>query len=501
MKLKISEMSEPVLALQPMRVVVDYQQYCWYCRALFFDALRRCNLLKTKSKVSRGPILIALAAILVCALAVLSVRRLEGQPPTLKLSLSSAALGSNATVTIEAADPKSGLRKLWVAVLHEGGETILLDKVFPSAGVFSGGQVNEDKVAIAFDPKSKGIKDGKAMLRIMASDFSWRRGLKGNAFYQEQEIIIDTRAPEIDVISKAHYFSQGGAGMVIYKLVEQCPTSGVQVGDHFYPGYSGHFSDTKLYMAFIAVAHDQPTTTPISVTAVDYAGNTGRSGLAYRINAKRFKSDTIRISDGFLKWKMPEFRSQVAAAPNATDLAVYLKVNGDLRAANYETIRKATSQSGPKVDWQGAFLRLPGAANRAGFADRRTYVYNGKEVDRQIHLGIDLASLANATVPAANGGKVVLADNVGIYGKTVMLDHGFGLFSMYAHLSHIGVSQGQSVSRGDIIGKTGTSGLAGGDHLHFSMLVQGTFVNPVEWWDARWIEHNITSKMASAQSN
>jgi murein DD-endopeptidase MepM/ murein hydrolase activator NlpD len=444
--------------------------------------------------------LIAIAVIVLCVLAVLAARRLEGQPPTLKLSLSSVALGSNATVTIEAADPKSGLRKLWVSVLHKGGETILLDKIFPSAGIFSGGQVHEDKVSIAFDPASKGIEDGKVMLRIMARDFSWRRMMQGNAFYQEQEIIIDTRAPEIDVISKVHYLSQGGTGLVIYKLLEQCPTSGVQVGDYFYPGYNGHFSDTKLYMAFIAVAHDQPASTPISATAVDYAGNTGSSGLAYRINPRRFKSDTIKVSDGFLRWKMPEFRSQVAVAPDATDLAVYLKVNGDLRAANYETIQEATSQCDRKVHWQDAFLRLPGAANKAGFADRRAYVYNGKQVDRQIHLGIDLASLANSPVPAANGGKVVLTDTVGIYGKTVIIDHGFGLFSMYSHLSHIGVSQGQSVSRGDTIGKTGTSGLAGGDHLHFSMLVNGTFVNPVEWWDTQWLEHNITSKMASAQS-
>jgi murein DD-endopeptidase MepM/ murein hydrolase activator NlpD len=253
-------------------------------------------------------------------------------------------------------------------------------------------------------------------------------------------------------------------------------------------------------MAFIAVAHDQPTTTPISVTAVDYAGNTGRSGLAYRINARRFKSDTIRISDGFLKGKMPEFYSQVAAAPNATDLAVYLKVNGDLRAANYETIRKATSQSDPKVHWQGAFMRMPGA-NKAGFADRRAYVYNGKQIDRQTHLGVDLASTAHSSVPAANGGKVIMTDTLGIYGKTVMIDHGFGLFSMYAHLSQIGVSPGQSVSRGDVIGNTGTTGLAGGDHLHFSILVHGIFVNPVEWWDARWIDHNIISKMTAVQSN
>jgi murein DD-endopeptidase MepM/ murein hydrolase activator NlpD len=456
--------------------------------------------LKEKRKISKGPFLIAVAVVVVVILVLLFVQRMEGRPPTLKLHLSSAALGSNGAVAVDVADPKSGLRKLWISILHKGGETILLDKVYPSAGIFSGGQVHEDKVSITVDPASEGIEDGKAMLRVMASDYSWRRLFKGNSFYQEQEIIIDTRPPEIEVISKDHYLSQGGAGLVIYKLPEQCPTSGVQVGDYFYPGYNGHFSDTKLYMAFIAVAHDQPTTTSVSVIARDYAGNTARSGLRCLINARRFKDDTLRISDGFLGWKMPEFRDQVAAGPDASDLEVYLKVNGDLRAANYKVIQDVTSQCERQVHWQGAFLRLRGAAKRGGFADRRTYVYSGKKVDRQIHLGIDLASLKNAKVPAANGGKVVMADTLGIYGKTVMIDHGFGLFSMYAHLSHIGVTNGQSVGRGDTIGETGTSGLAGGDHLHFSMLVHSTFVNPVEWWDAKWIENNVESKVASVQS-
>lgn len=456
--------------------------------------------MKEKSKISKARILLVIAGVVVCVLVIALVQRLEGQPPTMRLSLSSVALGSNATITIDVADPKSGLRKLWVSVLHEGGETILSDKIFPSAGMFSGGQVHEEKVSITFDPESKGIKDGKAMLRVMARDFSWRQWMQGNSVYQEQEIIIDTRAPEIDVISKVHYLSQGGSGLVIYKLLEQCPTSGVQVGDHFYPGYGGHFPDSSLYLAFIAVAHDQPTTTPISITAVDYAGNKGHSGLAYRINAKRFKKDTIRVPDQFLKWKMPEFRSLIAASENDSDLDVYLKVNGDLRKANYATIQKLTSQCDRQIHWKGAFLRLPGAANRAGFADRRAYVYNGKQVDRQTHLGIDLASLANSSVPAANAGNVVLADTLGIYGKTVIIDHGFGLFSMYSHLSHISVSPGQSVDRGEVIGKTGSTGLAGGDHLHFSVLVHDTFVNPVEWWDARWIDHNITSKMAAVQN-
>ena len=147
------------------------------------------------------------------------------------------------------------------------------------------------------------------------------------------------------------------------------------------------------------------------------------------------------------------------------------------------------------MHWKDRFLRLPKSAPRAGFADDRTYLYKGKVIDQQTHLGIDLASLKHSPVPAANHGVVVFADRLGIYGRTVLIDHGFGLFSMYAHLNQITANVGQKVSKGDILGKTGNTGLAGGDHLHFGMLVHDTFVNPIEWWDAAWIKNNITSKI------
>ncbi|MCK5419040.1 MAG: M23 family metallopeptidase, partial [Desulfobacterales bacterium] len=124
----------------------------------------------------------------------------------------------------------------------------------------------------------------------------------------------------------------------------------------------------------------------------------------------------------------------------------------------------------------------------------------GKIIDRQVHLGIDLASVKHAPVPAANSGVVIFSGPLGIYGKTILIDHGFGLFSMYAHLNRSDVGKGQQVSKGDTLGRTGSTGLAGGDHLHFSMLVHNTFVNPVEWWDAAWIKNNILSKIEAVPS-
>ena len=124
-------------------------------------------------------------------------------------------------------------------------------------------------------------------------------------------------------------------------------------------------------------------------------------------------------------------------------------------------IAEVCRNTDPKIHWQGDFLRLPKSATRAKFADHRTYIYKGREIDRQVHLGFDLASVAHSPIPAANTGIVIFAEPLGIYGKTVIVDHGFGLFSMYSHLSHIGVKVGDRLAKGDILGRTGSHRIGG----------------------------------------
>jgi len=112
---------------------------------------------------------------------------------------------------------------------------------------------------------------------------------------------------------------------------------------------------------------------------------------------------------------------------------------------------------------------------------------------------MDIASTRRAEVKAANNGKVVFGDYLGIYGNMVLLDHGQGVFSLYSHLSQINVTVGDSVKGGGVIGLTGTTGMAGGDHLHFSMLVHGTFVTPKEWWDKHWIDVTIDEPITDSK--
>ena len=427
--------------------------------------------------------------------------RLEGEAPKVEIDLLSLSLGRSQEISISVSDADSGLRQLWVALLKDGKEVVLYDETFPSAGLFKGGTAHDASVKIPVAPLDLGFTDGEAILRLVVRDYSWRDWWKGNKTYAERLVVIDTRAPEIEVFTNAHNINQGGAGLVIYRTSETCPQSGVQVGNKFFPGHAGYFKDPNVYLAFFALGYEQGRDTTIHLTAVDRAGNPGKSGFNYYIRRKKFRKDRINISDGFLKKKLPDFDSELPRDSKMSAVDRFLLINRGLRQANSQKIAEVCRNTDNKLYWQGVFLRLPNAANRARYADHRTYFYKKKKIDQQVHMGIDLASLVNSPVPAANSGVVVFAESLGIYGRTVIIDHGFGLFSMYSHLSFIAVKAGDQVSRGGILGRTGSTGMAGGDHLHFSMLIHDTFVNPVEWWDKKWIQNNVQSKIEQVKAS
>ncbi len=424
---------------------------------------------------------------------------MEGNKPSLQIDFPSPYIGLTHEYTGRISDPGNGIRRIWIGLRKESKEIVLLDKTFPSKGFLSSGSLAEVPFTVQVEPKKIGLTEGKAILRIAAWDYSWRDFFHGNRTYLEKEVIIDTRPPVIDVLTRQHNISQGGTGLVIYRVSEKDVASGVVVGDNFFPGYSGHFRKENIFMAFIALGHLQGMNTEIYVKATDLAGNGRRAGFQYYLKKKVFKRDTINISDNFLNWKMPEFDLPGMQGVNVAGIDKFLAVNRDLRKANSKTFKELGEKAERSIYWDGAFQRMPASANRAGYADHRSYKYKGKVVDKQYHMGVDLAAVSHSKVPAANKGKVVFSQSNGIYGKTVVLDHGFGLFSTYSHLSKIDVGEGDIVPKGKTLGLTGTTGLAGGDHLHFGMLVHNVFVNPIEWWDGSWITNNITTKIEDAK--
>jgi len=89
---------------------------------------------------------------------------------------------------------------------------------------------------------------------------------------------------------------------------------------------------------------------------------------------------------------------------------------------------------------------------------------------------------------------------LGVYGNAIILDHGFGVFSLYGHLQGFLVKTGEYVKKGQVIGITDTTGLAGGDHLHFDVLIDGYYVNPIEWWDPHWIKTHIFNVISESRT-
>ncbi|MGE3706759.1 MAG: M23 family metallopeptidase, partial [Vicinamibacterales bacterium] len=182
-------------------------------------------------------------------------------------------------------------------------------------------------------------------------------------------------------------------------------------------------------------------------------------------------------------------------APTGDLVGDFVKINSDLRRLNADRILALAQKTAPTRLWAGAFLPLGNAQVEASFADHRTYLHGGKEIDQQVHLGFDLAVTSAIPVAAENAGTVLLAEWLGIYGNCVIVDHGMGVASLYAHLSSLDVNAGAQVARGQVLGRSGMTGLAAGDHLHFTMLVGGRPVNPVEWWDAHWVQDRVERKL------
>ena len=160
-----------------------------------------------------------------------------------------------------------------------------------------------------------------------------------------------------------------------------------------------------------------------------------------------------------------------------------------------KTLADLRLKTSEKLLWTGAFWRY--GKTESFFADSRNYVYKGKVVDHQTHLGFDLSDLQHAPVVAANDGQVVFAGNLGIYGNCIVVDHGYGLQSIYGHLSEIAVKPGDMVKKGVAMGRSGAMVLPAATISTSACRWTACRSTPVEWWDEHWIHDRILSKLPS----
>lgn len=421
----------------------------------------------------------------------------DSTAPEISLDQPFEQVGPTTPLVLHIQDSGTGLRDVSVRIIHNMETFTLADQSFPTDGWLSvsGGKEHEFTLKeIPYSNPELPRRQGQAQLIVTARDYSWRNWFEGNGQRLEKEFTPQFTPPRLELLSPPSTIVQGGTGIVRYRVIPEVSIHGVKIGTAFFPGYTA--PDKAGMFAFIAFPYNAPPTTPIQLIADDGYGNTALMDVNFQIKPQFWRTRSINISDSFIRKTVPSILAQTPELQSLGDLLKdFLLVNDTLRKINNTTITDLAKKSRHELLWKGAFRQLSGSQVEASFADHRKYTYNGQIVDSQDHLGFDLAVTQHYPVEAANHGIVLFAGYLGIYGNTIILDHGYGLLSLYAHLSSIEVTPGATVTLGQPIGKSGTTGLAAGDHLHFSLILHGQQVNPTEWWDPFWVKTRIKDKL------
>lgn len=438
-------------------------------------------------------ILGAIISVVVIAAVVGFLLYFEREKPEVTIEGEVDLVGLKKNYTLSANDRDSGLRKVEIKVLQKDLEKTIMAETFKRQGKRPSAGPENWKTTFSLDTEELGLQDGPAELVVSVRDYSLWSFFQGNLRQKVYALEIDTKSPKVSRMTSSRYIKPGGSGIVVYSVSGESEKHGVRLNGYFHPGSPLPGGKEGQYVAMIGLPYDTEKIDDLRVEARDKAGNTGRARFGIVLKDAEEKHDRINIPDSFLDWKIPEFSSYLEGI-EGNKIDKFLYINETVRGDNNRRISELCSEPEEKRYWKGRFLRMSGK-RMSRYADRRTYYYEGRAIDKQVHLGVDLASSRHADVNAANHGKVEFADSLGIYGNTVIIDHGLGVFSLYAHLNNMAASPGDLVKTGEKIGTTDTTGMAGGDHLHFSMLINGVFVDPVEWWDQHWIDVSILSHL------
>ncbi len=435
--------------------------------------------------------LIVFLVLALCAAGGFTWLRCEGAPPAIAgpegLDLGRAERA--ASFAIE--DAGSGVRRVVAKLRHAEGEQELA--AFDVGGdLLRGGAKPRGPAAldVRLDAKALGLREGDAFLVVEARDWSLRNMLSGNVATLEIPVRVDLRPPRVSIANGLTYLKRSGSGAAYYSVSEDAVTDGVEVGGNRFRGFPRKGGAPTDRVALFAIARDQDPGVSIRVFAEDRAGNRAAAGWSTNVEDTTFAEAPIELGPNFMDRKIPELADELGI--DRTDLvAAFQHINKEERAKNEARVREIVRESGGEQLFAGPFAQMRNSQVTSRFAEHRTYSYQGKQVSEAIHYGYDLASTAGAPVEAGNRGRVLYAGPLGIYGNCVILDHGLGLSSLYGHLAQSDVEAGQLVEKNGRLGRSGKTGLAGGDHLHFAILVGETYVDPVEWWDAKWVREKV----------
>lgn len=391
---------------------------------------------------------------------------------------SPSVLGRNTRLALTVEASRGELAAVEVRLVQRGQSIRLLHEERPG---------RRAEITVAMEAAADKIREGSAVLEVWAQDTFWRPLRFDDRATVTFPVTLDLTPPKLEVLAATRSVAPGGAGVVVARTTGAARVE-TRVGELAFPTF-GAGDDPSIRVGLIALPHDFVPGTRLNVVAEDEAGNRTVRSVPSEVRSRSFPRDRIELSDRVLRAKIAELLPQ--RSPAQSVLEGFLSINRDQRQAAEEMKRRIGRQSGAAPLWRGVFVQPRSSKVFSRYGETRTYRYQGQDVDTQVHLGYDLASTRQAAVAAANAGVVVFAGPMTIYGNMIVVDHGQGLMTLYAHLSSMDVAVGDRVEKGQRLGRTGTTGLALADHLHYEVLVHGLSVTPLEWWDAGWIGDHI----------
>ncbi|WP_104697123.1 MULTISPECIES: M23 family metallopeptidase [unclassified Helicobacter] len=348
--------------------------------------------------------------------------------------------------------------------------------------------------------------DDRIFYEIIVNDWSNANFFSGNTTKLKFNFTIDTEAPVVRMIANSYKISYGGSALLIFKINDKSTQEVIVTnGTDEFKAYP--FLKEGYYAVLIA----WPIKNKVfggTITAVDKAWNTKRVAIPIiKDSSVRYRFSDIKINDQFLSTKLDSLIEIIGErSPNSFDnpLEKFKYINELVRNKDENIIFGITNnlsyENYLKPINFNVFLPLKKSQVVGSFGDHRTYFYKDRKFSKSLHLGLDIANFKHAPVVSTNAGKIVFSGLLGVYGNTVIIDHGIGLASLYSHLSSFEYGNGAEIVSHTQIGNTGQTGWAFGDHLHLGILVQGHPVRVVEWMDSKWIKNNITDVFLKAQS-
>ena len=401
-------------------------------------------------------------------------------------------IGVRTPLAVDLRAARGGVRSVEIRLRQGSAKVVIVQQAF------TGSPTNDQRVALQVTGATLGLREGAATLEVLARDGFWRPIRVDDRPILTTQVTLDFTPPSLEVVAATRYWAQGGGGLVVLRS-KGASRVAVTVGGLAFRAYPAGPPESSLFVDMVALPWNYQSGTAITAVAQDEAGNVTSRAVAVEVKARRFKTDTIEIKDEFLERKLPELLPERAGTLASNDLlGGFLTVNRDRRKQAEEAKRALAAKSQPRPLWEGVFVQPRNTKVFSNFAETRTYRYHGQDVDTQIHFGYDLAAVQHSPVPAANSGLVIFAGPLSIYGNAVVVDHGLGLQTLYAHLSSIAVKEGDPVAKEQELGRTGSTGLALGDHLHYEVLINGVPVTPLEWWDATWIRDHVGRPLREA---